>query len=74
MQKYKKLTQIQESAVDKDKWACMVVYPNRFSCFCYPQFLSSPSLPLWRYSSPARTQCCAACSGWPCFGRRLGWV
>jgi len=32
------------------------------------------SLLLWRYSSPAWTRCCAACSGWPCFGRGLGWV
>jgi len=29
------------------------------------------SLLLWRYSRPAWTQSCAACSGWPCFGRGL---
>jgi len=28
---------------------------------------------LWRYSRPAWPRCCAACSGWPCFGRGLGW-
>ena len=27
------------------------------------------SLLLWRYSNPAWTLSCAACSGWPCFGR-----
>jgi len=27
---------------------------------------------LWRYSKPARTRSCAACSGWPCFGRGVG--
>ena len=27
---------------------------------------------LWRYSRPAWTRFCAACSGWPCFGRRVG--
>ena len=32
------------------------------------------SLLLWRYSRPAWTWCCAACSGWPCLGRGLGWV
>jgi len=32
------------------------------------------SLLLWRYSSPAWTRCCAACSGWPCFVRVLDWV
>ena len=30
------------------------------------------SLLLWRYSTPAWTRFCAACSGWPCFGRRVG--
>ena len=30
------------------------------------------SLLLWRYSRPAWTRSCAACSGWPCFGRRVG--
>ena len=30
------------------------------------------SLLLWRYSSPAWMRSCAACSGWPCFGRRVG--
>ena len=30
------------------------------------------SLPLWRYSRPAWTRSCAACSGWPCFGRGVG--
>jgi len=29
---------------------------------------------LWRYSRPAWTRSCAACSGWPCFGRGLDWV
>jgi len=32
------------------------------------------SLLLWRYSRPTGTRCCAACSGWPCLGRGLGWV
>ena len=32
------------------------------------------SLLLWRYLRPAWTRSCAACSGWPCFGRRLDWV
>ena len=32
------------------------------------------SLLLWRYSRPAWMRCCAACSGWPCLGRGLGWV
>ena len=32
------------------------------------------SLLLWRYSSPAWTRSCAACSGWPCFSRSwTGW-
>ena len=30
------------------------------------------SLLLWRYSRPAWTRSCAVCSGWPCFGRRVG--
>ena len=30
------------------------------------------SLLLWRYSRPTWTRSCAACSGWPCFGRRAG--
>ena len=30
------------------------------------------SLLLWRYSRPAWTRSCAACSGWPCFGVRVG--
>ena len=30
------------------------------------------SLLLWRYSRPAWTKSWAACSGWPCFGRRVG--
>ena len=30
------------------------------------------SLLLWRYSRPAWTRFCAACSRWPCFGRRVG--
>jgi len=29
---------------------------------------------LWRYSRPAWTRSCAACSRWPCFGRGLDWV
>jgi len=32
------------------------------------------SLLLWRYSRPAWTRSCAACSRWPCFGRQLGWM
>ena len=32
------------------------------------------SLLLWRYSNPAWPRCCAACSGWACLGRGLGWV
>jgi len=32
------------------------------------------SLLLWRYSSPTWPRCCAACSGWPCFGRGFDWV
>jgi len=27
---------------------------------------------LWRYSRPAWMRSCAACSGWPCFGRGVG--
>ena len=30
------------------------------------------SLLLWRYSRPAWTRSSTACSGWPCFGRRVG--
>jgi len=30
------------------------------------------SLLLWRYSRPAWTRSGATCSGWPCFGRRVG--
>ena len=30
------------------------------------------SLLLWRYSRPAWTRSCTACSGWPCFGRGVG--
>ena len=30
------------------------------------------SLLLWRYSRPAWTRSCAACSGWPCFSRGVG--
>ena len=30
------------------------------------------SLFLWRYSRPTWTRSCAACSRWPCFGRRVG--
>ena len=30
------------------------------------------SLILWRYSRPAWTRSCAACSRWPCFSRRVG--
>jgi len=30
------------------------------------------SLFLWRYSRPAWTRSCAACYGWPCFGRGVG--
>ena len=30
------------------------------------------SLLLWRYSRPAWTRSCAACSGWPCLGRGVG--
>jgi len=32
------------------------------------------SLLLWRYSRPAWTRSCAACSRWPCFSRGLDWV
>ena len=32
------------------------------------------NLLLWRCSKPAWTRSCAACSGWPCLGRGLGWV
>ena len=32
------------------------------------------SLLLWRCSRPAWTRSCAACCGWPCFGRGLDWV
>ena len=30
------------------------------------------SLLLWRYSRPAWTRSCAACCGWPCFGKGVG--
>ena len=46
-------------------WACLWQSTGR-SC---PEGLWS--LLLWRYSRPAWTRCCAACSGWPCFGRGL---
>ena len=32
------------------------------------------NLLLWRYSDPAWTWSCAACSGWSCFGRGMDWV
>ena len=32
------------------------------------------SVLLWRYSNPAWTWSCAACSGWPCLGRGLDWM
>ena len=55
-----------------DSLLCMCRLYRGLCCWFCPGRLWS--LLLWRYSRPAWTRSCAACSGWPCFGRGLDWV